>query len=59
MRTYRYQFILENLELGKWFVYYSTGTNKQNAIANIDLMFPCKVISVTRVNKTEKKRGAV
>ncbi len=56
MRTYKYQFILENLELKNWFVYYAYGTNKQDAIKHIDLMFPCKIVSCVRVNKTDRKR---
>ena len=56
MRTYKYQFILENLELKNWFVYYAYVTNKQDAIKHIDLMFPCKIVSGMRVNKTDRKR---
>ena len=47
---------LENLELKNWFVYYAYGTNKQDAIKHIDLMFPCKIVSGMRVNKTDRKR---
>lgn len=57
MRTYKYQFILEAIDTKQWFVYYSIGTNKQNAIANIDLMFPYTIISGIKVNKTDRKRG--
>ena len=57
MRTYKYQFILENLELKNWFVYYAYGTNKQDAIKHIDLMFPCKIVSGMRVNKTDRKKN--
>ena len=46
----------ENLELKNWFVYCAYGTNKQDAIKHIDLMFPCKIVSGMRVNKTDRKR---
>lgn len=49
-RTYLYQFILENLDIGGQFVCYQRGTNKADALKKIDLFFPCKVISGNRVN---------
>lgn len=50
MRTYLYQFILENLDIGRQFVYYQRGTNKADALKKIDLLFPYKVIFGKRVN---------
>ena len=49
-RTYLYQFILENLDIGGHFVFYQRGINKTDALKKIDLLIPCKVISVKRVN---------
>lgn len=49
-RTYLYLFILENLDIGGKFVFYQRGINKANALKNIDLLFPYKVISSKRVN---------
>lgn len=50
MRTYLYQFILENLDIGGKFIYYQRGVNKADAIEKINLCFPCKIISGIRVN---------
>lgn len=50
MRTYLYQFILENLDIGGKFVHYQRGINKSDAIKKIDLPIPCKIISCIRVN---------
>ena len=50
MRTYLYQFILENLDIGGKFVYYQRGLNKSDALNKIDLLIPCKVLSCKRVN---------
>ena len=50
MRTYLYQFILENLDIGGNFVYYQRGINKADALKKIDLLIPCKVVSCKRVN---------
>lgn len=50
MRTYLYQFILENLDIGGQFVYYQRGINKVDALQKIDLCFPCKVVSGKRIN---------
>ena len=49
-RTYLYQFILENLDIGGKFVYYQRGGNKTDALKKIDLLIPCKVISGKRVS---------
>lgn len=58
MREYKYRSILHtedgtNLD----FVYDVYGTNRENAISNIDVCFPCSVKSIKRVNITDKKRG--
>ena len=50
MRTYLYQFILENLDIGGKFTYYQRGINKADALNKIDLLIPCKVLSCKRVN---------
>lgn len=50
MRTYLYQFILENLDIGGKFVYYQRGINKTDALNKIDILIPCKIVSCKRVN---------
>ena len=57
MREYKYQAILhteDGTDLD--FVYYTYGKNKKDAISKIDLMFPCSIKSIFRVNITENKR---
>lgn len=49
-RTYLYQFILENLNIGGQFVYYQRGTNKADALKKINLPILYKIISGKRVN---------
>ena len=58
MREYKYRAILHtedgtNLD----FVYDVYGTDKENAIKNIDVCFPCSVKNIERVNITDKKRN--
>ena len=58
MREYKYRAILHtedgtNLD----FVYDVYGTDKEDAIKNIDVCFPCSVKSIERVNITDKKRS--
>lgn len=53
MRTYMYQFIIENLDISGQFVYYQRGISKTDALNKIDLPVFCKIISGKRVNVRE------
>ena len=57
MRKYKYRAILhtEN-ETDFDFVFDVLGTNKKDALENIDLPIPYSVKSIERVNITERKR---
>lgn len=58
MRKYKYRAILHTEDGTNFdFVYDVYGTNKENAIKNIDVCFPCSVKSIKRVNITDKKRS--
>lgn len=56
MRKYKYCAILHTEDgTDVDFVYYTYGENKEKAIKNIDVCFPCSVKSIKKVNITEQK----
>lgn len=57
MREYKYRAILKAEDGSNFeFVYDVRGRNKEDAIANIDVCFPCSVKSIHRVNASENRR---
>lgn len=58
MREYKYRAILKAEDGSNFeFVYDVRGRNKEDAIANIDVCFPCSVKSISRVNASESRRS--
>lgn len=63
MRQYKYCFIMDSLnpvtkeKENRPFLWYGYGTSVEDAKSKIDLMFPCVVISVRRVNITDHTRS--
>lgn len=57
MRKYKYRAILHTEDgTNMDFVYDVFGTNKQDAVQNIDVCFPASIKSISRINITDNKR---